>query len=684
MDRISTRWPGPALLTRSHRLRAILSFLGSMRLAVTLLVVLGIASVIGTVLQQNQPYPDYLETFGPFWFGVFQRMGLFDVYSAAWFLAILSAMLLSTSVCLWRRSPGMLRQMRQYQTHQQASSLRRLRHHRQLQVLQPAPESAAIAEQVLRHHGYRTRAKRQGDNLLIAGLAGRSNRLGYVALHLAIVVIAIGGLMDSNLALKFREWRGDVITETRALPITEMRAESRLAPGRDAFRGIVTIPEGERASVAFLQLRDGYVVRELPFELRLDAFRVLHYASGEPRAYESDVVLHAPGLEQPLQRTIRVNEPLQHGGYTIFQAGFGDGGSALNLKAWPLADGTGRARAINLQTFGEQGLRIGDREYQLRVTDFEPVNAQPDGLDEHGRRSVRDVGPRVRYELRDAAGRLLEFESYMRPMTLDGRPYFVSGVRAPGTADFRYLHIPADHNGSPGRFSALAALLGDADQRGSIASRAVHDVLGEMAREFPISAGHLTARTTELLTALVDGGQPAMDRLIQTRTEATDRQNPPAVLLDRAVDQALDLAYRQALGMAGDDPERTLDADDAEFLSHSLATIPALERFGAPLFLQLDDFDLRQASTLEITRAPGKPVVYAGFALLTIGVFLSFFVSYRRSWCLIQPHSDGGSRLLLASTSARDNPAQEQRFRSLAGHLESRLRTARQGATKGV
>ena len=50
----------------------IFLFLGSMDLAITLLLTLAVASVIGTVLQQNQPYTDYLIKFGPFWFDVFE------------------------------------------------------------------------------------------------------------------------------------------------------------------------------------------------------------------------------------------------------------------------------------------------------------------------------------------------------------------------------------------------------------------------------------------------------------------------------------------------------------------------------------------------------------------------------------------------------------------------------------
>ena len=41
--------------TRHNSVR-ILRFLGSMNLAVTLLVALALASVIGTILKQNEPY----------------------------------------------------------------------------------------------------------------------------------------------------------------------------------------------------------------------------------------------------------------------------------------------------------------------------------------------------------------------------------------------------------------------------------------------------------------------------------------------------------------------------------------------------------------------------------------------------------------------------------------------------
>ena len=51
------------------------AFLSSMRFAVSLLCILAIASIIGTVLQQNQPMQNYVVQFGPFWAEIFGFLG---------------------------------------------------------------------------------------------------------------------------------------------------------------------------------------------------------------------------------------------------------------------------------------------------------------------------------------------------------------------------------------------------------------------------------------------------------------------------------------------------------------------------------------------------------------------------------------------------------------------------------
>ena len=53
-----------------------------MRFAITMFSLLGVASIIGTVLKQNEPYNNYIIKFGQFWFNIFETLGLYNVYQA--------------------------------------------------------------------------------------------------------------------------------------------------------------------------------------------------------------------------------------------------------------------------------------------------------------------------------------------------------------------------------------------------------------------------------------------------------------------------------------------------------------------------------------------------------------------------------------------------------------------------
>jgi cytochrome c biogenesis protein len=71
---------------RPQAARAVWELLASMRFAISLLTVICIASVIGTVLKQHEPMGNYVNQFGPFWAQLFLALKLNAVYSAWWFL----------------------------------------------------------------------------------------------------------------------------------------------------------------------------------------------------------------------------------------------------------------------------------------------------------------------------------------------------------------------------------------------------------------------------------------------------------------------------------------------------------------------------------------------------------------------------------------------------------------------
>src|SRR4051812_43985377 len=96
---------GLRLPTESRSLRSTVELLSSMRFSISLLTIICIASIIGTVLKQHEPVTNYFNQFGPFWGELFMTLKLNAVYSAWWFLLILAFLVTSTSLCIARNTP---------------------------------------------------------------------------------------------------------------------------------------------------------------------------------------------------------------------------------------------------------------------------------------------------------------------------------------------------------------------------------------------------------------------------------------------------------------------------------------------------------------------------------------------------------------------------------------------------
>lgn len=627
--------------------RRLFLFLGSMELAITLLLTLAIASVIGTVLQQNQPYADYVIKFGPFWFEVFEQLGLYDVYSALWFLAILALLVISTSVCVIRHFPAMAKEMWQLRTNVQKKSLKAMHHSAQWQSNSSMATVANELQQQFKKLGFRSRQTvKQDDAVLISAMRGGMNRLGYLFTHIAIVVICIGGLFDSNMPLKLAEWRGEIKIETRDLSIREIPAESRLAVGGQGFRGSVSIPEGKAAEVVFLPIRDGYLLQALPFRIEVKDFRIEHYPNGQPKSFESDLVIHDDQLAEPFESTIAVNHPLIYRGHSIYQSSFSDGGSSLSIDAWPL-DSRAGTEPVSIQTkvFENRQMLWGEETMQLEMTSFRPFNINPDPTEEDDR-NLRDFGPNFTFKLRTETGEAREYENYMFPVERDGREYFLSGVRNSPAESFAYLYLPVDEDGTLQQFLNYSALLRDEELVSDIANSMMTEALAMLPERDEALEASLQQTLETLITMFVRGGFDEVRDFIDNNLPDAERDNlAPAYL-----GMLREMLARIYFSMDGINPQ-TVTNDQLLFLQDSVDTIGTLSRYGSPVFLQLTDFEHVQSTGLQIAKAPGKNVVYFGCALLIIGVFLLFYLPQRRLWAWVEQGAEHTEVILAGSTN---------------------------------
>jgi len=646
-----------------------LEFLGSMNLAITLLVAIAIASVVGTVLQQNQPYQDYIIKFGPFWFEVFNTLGLYDVYGALWFLAILAFLVLSTSVCISRNTPNMLREMRNFHLNVRYKSLQAFRHRREWQAeAQPQALQDALVGW-LQGLGYRTRVSNDEGHYILAAVKGRYSKLGYFFTHIAIVVICIGALFDSGLPLMLREASGQLAPETRDLPASEVPAISRLPVGNPSFRGSIRIPEGSSANIVFLQLRDGYLVQPLPFSIEVKDFRIEHYPTGQPKSFESDLVIHDPDVDTPLERTIAVNHPWIYKGYAIYQASFSDGGTGLTLEAWPLQSADIKPQHINGKVLESTPIVTPGGAMTLEFTDFRMFNINP-VMDRNGKEKQKNFGPNFTFRLRNASGQAREYENYMLPVEFDGRKFMLSGVRESRAEPFRYLHIPVDEKGGIERFLRFRAMLFDEDRLRAIVRRTTDESIGQIKLDRPIPREEVMRSMLGLIGQFRTGGFESVTKLVSERVPEGKRAGVLKAYL-KVLQTVLGEVYLELLHEEGVDLSQGMRKDDALYFDESLTAVAALGAYGAPFYLQLKEYEFVQASGLQIARAPGKDVVYFGFALLIVGVFLMFYVPNRKLWFWIE-RQGATSRILAAGTGHRHQRDFEHEFEHMCEQLDAR------------
>ena len=179
------------LQSKSSRraVRHFIELVSSMRFAISLLVVLAIASIIGTVLTQEDPYPNYVNQFGPFWADIFRGVSLYNVYSAWWFMLILGFLVMSVSLCVIRNAPKMIADTKSWKDKVREGSLRAFHHKGEFAVPNATrAQAASTLGKLSTKLGYKYVTRESEGATLIAAKRGALTKLGYISAHLAIVI----------------------------------------------------------------------------------------------------------------------------------------------------------------------------------------------------------------------------------------------------------------------------------------------------------------------------------------------------------------------------------------------------------------------------------------------------------------------------------------------------------------
>ena len=307
-------------------MKRLFAWISDLRVAIGLLVVIAIASALGTLVPQKESAELYHRVYDAKpWLGLINgdrllALQLDHVYSSAWFLALLAWLGLALILCSWRRQwPALQAALRwiDYRTPRQLSKLT-------LAESLACSDAAASLEQLeglLRQRGWQLQAQ-PGRLAARKGVAGR---VGPLLVHAGLVVLMVGAAWGS---------------------LAGQRLERFLAPGNT------------------LELLSSRGQNQL--NLTLADFGIERDPAGRPEQFHSRLRLERGSAEPAEIRDISVNHPLRYHGMTVYQADWALAAIAVQLGKSPVLQ-------LPLQSFPQLGEQVWGIVLPTRPDGSNPV-----------------------------------------------------------------------------------------------------------------------------------------------------------------------------------------------------------------------------------------------------------------------------------------------------------------------
>ncbi len=257
-------------------MKAIWRFFSSVKLAIVLFIVLVLASILGTLIPQQQTPAEYQARYGSLW-RVITGIDLGNLYQSAWFIGLLLLFTFNLVVCsLARLTPKLRKAFGSAWTvegREPASGEMKESFTKRLGL--EAFVAAACAE--LRSRRFRIAAISDSGRTLLRARKHILGLFGSDIVHLGVLVILSGGIIS----------------------------------GLGKFRSDISVSEGQIVALPSRAI-----------SLRLDNFETEYYPAGSVKAWKSTVTVFDGGAPR-LTRTISVNHPLSYKGILFYQSGYG-------------------------------------------------------------------------------------------------------------------------------------------------------------------------------------------------------------------------------------------------------------------------------------------------------------------------------------------------------------------------
>src|SRR5512145_355812 len=177
-------------------------FFISLKLAITVIIILAVASILGTIVEQNQPLEKYQKVYGAGTIRLFEAAGLFDMYHSWWFLLLLVLFTVNLSCCTLDRLPRVVRTVRNPKTTLDEGLEKTLGLTDRWKKKGAREALAASYGEALGRQFGKPRVTENGDTVHLYDERGVVSRFGVYVTHLSIVIIFVGAIIGNVVGFK--------------------------------------------------------------------------------------------------------------------------------------------------------------------------------------------------------------------------------------------------------------------------------------------------------------------------------------------------------------------------------------------------------------------------------------------------------------------------------------------------
>ncbi|MBD8031949.1 MULTISPECIES: cytochrome c biogenesis protein ResB [Solibacillus] len=303
------RYEGTAIRSKTYNksiIDKIWNFFSSVKVGISLIIINLVAASIGTILPQEfyvsvatdaEKEKYYSDVYG--WFGeIYYALGLSDLYSSLWFQILVLMLGVSIIIASIDRGIPLHKSLKNQRVKRHTSFMKRQRIYSEGKPSENTDQTLQLAEQTLKNLKYNVR--REDDAILAE--RGRFSRYGAYINHVGLIIFII--------AVMLHLVPGFYVDES----IWLREGETRAIPGMDGYflkndqfilETYDNDPQGE-------QIKQGINVVAKNYQTDVTLYK----------QQENAVPGQAEDLEEVKQFNIRVNHPLKHEGYAVYQMDF--------------------------------------------------------------------------------------------------------------------------------------------------------------------------------------------------------------------------------------------------------------------------------------------------------------------------------------------------------------------------